>query len=214
MLSTLFVVLFAVVLGLAFCFAGYRVFLVMLPIWGFFAGLWLGATATSLIFGGGFLATTTGLVIGFVLGLIFALLSYLFYILGVALVAAGFGAAIGTGLMALLGFDGGFLVAIVALVAAIMMAILTLVLNLQKYVIIFMTATGGANAIVLAGLLLFNRVSLDAVRGAGNAIGPVLQDSWFWGIIWLVLAVVGILVQIRANRTYTFSREQYVEGWG
>lgn len=39
MLSTLFVVLFAVVLGLAFCFAGYRVFLVMLPIWGFFAGL-------------------------------------------------------------------------------------------------------------------------------------------------------------------------------
>ncbi len=214
MLSTLFVTLFAVVLGLAFCFAGYRVFLVMLPIWGFFAGLWLGAMATSLIFGGGFLATTTGLVIGFVLGIVFALLSYLFYILGVALVAASFGAAIGTGLMALIGFDGGFFVGVVALVVAVMMAILTLVLNLQKYVIIFMTSVGGANAIVLAGLLLFGRVSLEAVRVAGNAIGPVLQDSWFWAIIWLVLTVAGIVVQIRANRSYTFSREQYAEGWG
>ena len=43
MLSILFISLFALILGLAFCFAGYRVFLVMLPIWGFFAGFWLGA---------------------------------------------------------------------------------------------------------------------------------------------------------------------------
>ena len=32
MLATLLAVLFAVVLGLAFCFFGYRLFLVMLPI--------------------------------------------------------------------------------------------------------------------------------------------------------------------------------------
>ena len=33
-------------------------------------------------------------------------------------------------------------------------------------------------------------------------------------IAWLVLTVAGIVVQIRANRTYAFSREMYVEGWG
>ncbi|RMF03435.1 MAG: hypothetical protein D6768_05895 [Chloroflexi bacterium] len=97
MLSLLFAALFALVLGLAFTFAGYRVFLVMLPIWGFFAGFWLGAEATTLIFGAGFLATTTGWVIGFILGLLGAVLSYMFYALGVALVAAGFGWALGAG---------------------------------------------------------------------------------------------------------------------
>ena len=34
--------LLALLLGAAFCFVGYRFFLVMLPIWGFFAGLWHG----------------------------------------------------------------------------------------------------------------------------------------------------------------------------
>ncbi len=214
MLSVLFVSLFAVVLGLAFCFAGYRVFLILLPIWGFFAGLWLGAEVTTLIFGGGFLATTTGLVIGLVVGLVFAVLSYLFYIIGVALVAASFGWALGAGLMAAIGFSSGFLITIVALVVAIIVAILTLVLNLQKYVIIIITAIGGANAIVLSVLLLLGRVSLDTLAGARNSIGPILQDSWFWLIAWLIVAIAGFVVQFRANRSYTYSHDQYPQDWG
>ena len=31
--------LLAVAIGLAFCFYGFRLFLILLPIWGFFAGL-------------------------------------------------------------------------------------------------------------------------------------------------------------------------------
>jgi hypothetical protein len=214
MLSVLFVSLFAVVLGLAFCFAGYRVFLILLPVWGFFAGLWLGAEVTTLIFGGGFLATTTGLVIGLVVGLIFAVLSYLFYIIGVALVGAGFGWALGAGFMAAIGLGPGFLATIVAIVVAIIVAGLTLALNLQKYVIIVISAIGGANAVVLSVLLLFGRVSLDTLKEAGNAIAPVLQDSWFWLIAWLIVAIAGIVVQIRANRSYTYSRADQIEDWG
>ena len=33
--------LLAALLGAAFCFEGYRLLLVMLPVWGFFAGFWL-----------------------------------------------------------------------------------------------------------------------------------------------------------------------------
>ena len=51
MLGTLTLALFAVLLGLAFCFAGYRFFLVMLPIWGFFGGFWIGAYAISVLAG-------------------------------------------------------------------------------------------------------------------------------------------------------------------
>jgi hypothetical protein len=208
------VALFALIFGLAFCFAGYRVFLVMLPIWGFFAGFWLGAEATSLLLGTGFLATTTGWVIGFVVGLLGAVLSYLFYMLGVGLLAAAFGWAMGAGFMNALGFDPGLLTAMVGIIAALVMAGLVVLLNIQKYVIIAITAIGGANAIVLSGLLLFGRVSLEELRGAGNAIAPILQDSWFWLVIWLALGAAGLIVQIMTNRTYVFDREQYQEGWG
>jgi hypothetical protein len=214
MAQTILLASLAALVGAAFCFAGYRIFLVMLPIWGFFAGFWIGAEGTALIFGGGFLATTTGWVVGFILGLIFALLSYLFYFIGVAIVAAGFGAALGSGIMQAIGFEPGFIVALVAVAAAIAVAVLTLALNLQKYALIIITAVGGANALLVSGLLLLGRVEMETLKGAGNSIKPILQDSWFWLLVWLILALAGILVQVRSNRSYTFSRERYREGWG
>ncbi len=214
MLATIVVALLAALLGLALCFVGYRFFLVMLPIWGFFAGFWLGAMATALILGQGFLATVTGWVVGFVIALVTAVLSYLFYLVGVAIVSGGIGAAFGSGVMTVIGFDPGLVVTLVILISAIVAAGLTLVLNLQKYVVIILTAVAGANALVLSGLLLFGRVTLQSLQTSANLIRPIIQDSVFWLIVWLVVAVAGIAVQILANRTFTFTRDRYVEGWG
>jgi hypothetical protein len=214
MLATITLALFAALLGAAICFAGYRFFLVMLPIWGFFGGLWLGAYTVTLIFGTGFLATTTGLVVGFVVGLIGAVLSYLFYMVGVLIIAGAFGGALGSGIMSALGFDPGLIMAIVTIVSALVAAGLTLLLSLQKYVLIALTAMAGAVLVVVAGMLVFGQVTVAELQAGGNAIQPIFQGSWFWGLVWLVLAVVGVVVQIRANRTYVFTREMYVEGWG
>ena len=214
MLATLLLAFIAVVIGAGFCIAGYRLFLVMLPIWGFFAGVWLGAYAVTAILGTGFLAMGTGLVVGLVVGVIGAALSYLFYMVGVAIVAAAVGAALGSGIMTALGVDPGFLVTIIAIVSALVAIGLTLLLSLQKYVIIALSAIAGADLIVLSGLLLIGRVALEQLQASGNLLRPIIEDSWFWLIAWLVLTVVGIVVQIRANRTYTFTQEMYVEGWG
>jgi hypothetical protein len=214
MLATITLAIFGLLLGAALCFAGYRFFLVMLPIWGFFAGVWLGAYAVTAIFGTGFLSTVTGLIVGIVAGIICAVLSYLFYAIGVAIVAGALGAALGSGIMTALGFDPGFLVTVVAIVSALVAVGLTFLLNLQKWVIIALSAIGGADLIVLGGLLLIGRVTVEQLQISGNLLKPVIQDSWFWLIAWLVLAVVGIFVQVRANRTYAFTREMYVEGWG
>ena len=176
MLATITLALFAVFLGAAILLAGYRFFLVMLPIWGFFGGLWLGAYVVTLIFGTGFLATTTGLVVGFVVGIVGAVLSYLFYMVGVLIIAGAFGGSLASGIMGALGFDPGLIMAIVSIVAALIAAGLTLLLNLQKLVLIVLTAMAGA--------------------------------------VLVVLAIVGVVVQIRANRTYVFTRDMYVEGWG
>ena len=54
---------------------------------GFFAGFWLEAHSITLLLGEGFLATTTGWIVGFVVGILLALFSYLFYALAVAIIA-------------------------------------------------------------------------------------------------------------------------------
>jgi hypothetical protein len=204
----------ALMVGIAFCFYGYRVFLVMLPIWGFFAGLWLGVEGVALILGEGFLSTTTGLVVGFFLGLVGAVLSYLFYFAGVAIVAFGFGAALAVGLLTAIGVSADLVLLLAGIASGIVVAAVTLLFNVQKYAIELITAIGGANGIVLAPLVLLDRVSLGSLETAGNSIKPILADSGFWLIVWLAVAAAGFVFQLRQNRTFTFSKERYVEGWG
>ena len=214
LLSTLVAAAFIALLGVGLCLVGYRIFLVLLPIFGFFAGFWLGAEAVALIFSTGFLSTVAGWVVGFVVGLIAALLAYKFFTLGVAIVAAGIGAALGSGFMGAIGFETGFLVSIVVIICAVAAAVLTVMLKVQKYVIIALTAFSGANALLLSVLLLIGKVSLDDLQTAGNSVKPVLQDSWFWLLAWIALAAAGIYVQWRNSRRFAFSKEDYVQGWG
>lgn len=214
MLTNLLFALLAFAIGLVLLLWGYRAFLAMLPIFGFFAGLWLGAHAIAALFGSGFLADVAGLVVGFVVGLVFAVLSYLFYALGIALVAGAIGYGLGSGLMQAIGIDATWLAVLVGIALAVVVILLVFRFNLQKAVVIALTAIAGANALLLAVLVLLGRVSPDAVQGAGNAIRPVLQDGWFWAAVWLVIAVAGAVYQFRTNRTYTFAVEEYEAGWG
>ncbi len=92
--------LLALAIGLAFAFYGFKLFLVLLPIWGFFAGFLLGANGIAYIFGETFLATATGWVVGFLLGLLFAVLSYLFYWVAVILLGGALGYQLTLGILA------------------------------------------------------------------------------------------------------------------
>ncbi len=74
--------LIALLFGTVVCFGGYRLFLLLLPIWGFFFGFGLGAQTIQLLFGQEFLATITSWVVGLVVAILFAVLSYLFYAVG------------------------------------------------------------------------------------------------------------------------------------
>lgn len=189
----------ALIIGVLALLAGYRLFLLLLPIWGFFAGFAMGAHATTLIFGTGFLSTLTSWIVGFVAGLIFAVLSYLIYIVGVALLSAAFGYFLGAGL-ALLFFDPGLIVTLVGVAGAVVMAFIVLAFNIQKPVLEFVTAFGGATAVLAGLLLLLGRIPFEAL--GQNPVRAVLDDSIFWLIVWLVLGFVGFGIQIVSNRTY------------
>jgi len=189
----------ALVIGILALVAGYRLFLLLLPIWGFFAGFAMGAHATTLIFGTGFLSTITSWIIGIASGLLFAVLSYMIYLVGVALLSAAFGYFLGAG-VTLLFLDPGLIVTLVGLAGAVGMAFLVLSFNIQKPILEFITSFGGATAVLTGVLLLFGTISIEAL--GQNPVRAVIDDSIFWLITWLVLGFVGFGIQIASNRTY------------
>ena len=80
-------------LGSLIAFAGYRLFLILLPIYGFFFGLSFGAHSVQALFGDGFLSTTTSWVVGFFVGPC-SPCSVLFWVFAVALLAGSLGYAL------------------------------------------------------------------------------------------------------------------------
>lgn len=213
MLKTLLLFFLSGLFGSLLCFAGYRFFMVMLPVWSFFGGVWLGMRGFQLLLGEGLTASITGVTAGVILGLVLAVLSWLFYDVGVAILSAVTAAWLAAGLMNTLGFSPGTLPVLIALVCAAIVGILTYVRRWQKHLVIVLSAIFGANALVLALLLPSGRLSLQGLQTAGTAIRPILQDSWFWSLIWLGLAIAGMVIQWRNYRRIGFTKQAFVRYW-
>jgi hypothetical protein len=194
-------------LGSVLAFAGYRFFLILLPVFGFFFGFGFGAQTMQALFGQGFLATVSSWVVGLLFAIPFALFSYLFYIFAVAMLAAALGYALGAGVMQAIGFDFGILVWLVGVVLAMVFVVGTLLLNVQKYVVIAATALLGAGLVV--GTLVFLFDGLPAAQTAANPVRAALQSSPLWLLAFLAFAVVGAVAQLQTTRRWevtTFSR--------
>ncbi|MCJ7657568.1 MAG: DUF4203 domain-containing protein [Anaerolineales bacterium] len=214
MLQIILFSLLAIVVGAALILYGYRIFLVLLPVFGFFAGFWVGASAMQWTLNENFLATLFSIIVGVVLGIIFAIASYAIYFAGVAVVAFAFGAMIAVGIMTFIGFEAGAVVSLAALAAGVLLAIITFQKNLQKYFIMGIMSLGGGNLVVLGILVLIGQVSLEVLRAKGDMIGPVLAAGALWVIIWLGLAIAGLVYQIRTSSDFEFSMDDLKERWG
>jgi hypothetical protein len=196
--------------GAAFCFAGYRFFRILIAIWGFFAGFNLGAAGMTALFGQNFLGTTTGWVVGLVVGLVIAVLAYFFYYVAVVLLGASVGYSLGSGLIAAFGLNNpGFLSVTVGIVLAVVFAFLILALNLPKLLIMVMTALGGAVAILGGLLILTGQIPSTGSTALQYGVAvAVVRASWFWSIVAIALAVVGFLAQWRTTQEYTLAWSQ------
>jgi hypothetical protein len=205
--------LLALLLGVGFCFLGVRVFLVFLPVWAFFAGFWLGALLTNFVLGLGFLGSGTGIVIGLIAGVLFAVLAYVSFPIGIALVTAAFAAAVANGLLQALGLTAGLPIALLVTAVALLAVWALHRYDWDRLLIMVITALGGASLLLLAPLLLLDRVSLAQLQASGSAIAPILGDSWGWLLAWLVLAAAGFAVQWRTSHDFMFDTHDLVTGW-
>jgi len=174
--------------GLLSCFAGYRVFRVVLGIYGFILGALLASSAVG--------TESTWWMIGAAIlgGLVGAGILIAAYFVGVALIGAGVGALVANLIWAALGREPGLIPVIVLSIAGALAA-----LAVQRYVIIAATAFGGAQTTVVgAAALLGTRVAAEAAaRGAYRVypLDPVPSSRWDV-VAWLVLGVVGLAVQL------------------
>ncbi len=188
----------AMFFGFVVAFGGYRFFLILLPIWGFFYGFGFGAHTVQALLGQAFLGTVTSWLVGFAIGALFAILSYLFYMFGIALLAGTLGYALGASLMMAIGLDWGVIPWLVGIVLSIAFAIGAIVLNIQKWIIIIASGLLGAGIIVGTFLFLFG--GLPSTQLIQNPVRHVLQTSPFWLIVFLIVAALGIIAQYQSTR--------------
>ena len=178
--------------GVLSCFLGQRTFRIVLGLYGFVVGV---LVAGSLI---GPADTTRDILILLAGGVGGALALVLAYFIGVALLGAAFAALAVHGIAAQLGVEPPALVVIGCTIVGALAA-----LSLQRYVIVFGTAFGGAWLLVMGALGLWHR---EAVTGLGSAasgwqaypLRPAPGESWVL-IVWLLLAVAGLVAQFRLS---------------
>ena len=198
----------ALLFGLAIIYGGYRLFMVLLPIWGFVFGFALGAQTLQYLFGIGFLATLSSWIVGFLVGGLFAVLSYFIYLFGVCVLAGSLGYALGVSLMLWIGLGPGFVTWMVGFFLAIVMVAITLGLNLQKYVIIIATAIIGSGLVI--GTLMFGILAVPLARLLENPIRTVLDGAPIMTLLFLVLVGTGIYAQIKAPPVAKWPEEEKI----
>lgn len=174
--------------GLLACFAGYRVFRVVLAIYGFIIGALLASSFMPA-------DQTLWMILTWLAGgIVGALILIVAYFAGVALLGAGIGAAAAHMASAALGTEPTLLVVILVSIVGALAA-----LALQRYVIIVATAFGGAQTALIGGAALMgDPAALQATVGAVYRVyplDPLPQTTWdLW--IALALGVVGLVVQL------------------
>jgi hypothetical protein len=179
--------MFLVVGGLLSCFAGYRLFRVVLGLYGFILG---AGMTTSMMGATNAFALVVAAVVG---GLVGAVLMIAAYFVGVGLVGAG---------LATLILDSCWHVvrhtdppAVVLVIVAVLGALAAL--SVVRYVVIFGTAIAGSWTTII-GAIALNERGMPHATTTGvwvlYPLGPLPSEWWIYGA-WFVLALIGAIVQ-------------------
>jgi hypothetical protein len=193
----------AILIGAAFCFQGYLAMRLIIPIWGAFAGFSFGAGLVAAIGNDGFLSTGLGWIVGIVMALVFALFAYLYYAVAVILTMGAIGFALGSSLMYMLNIHWRWLVVLVGIAVGVLLAFLALVADVPMLLLVVLSAMAGAAAIV--GGIMFLTGALDTADVSTDHVIEAADHNWWWTAMYAALAVIGIVVQLRATTRWRMS---------
>ena len=177
--------------GALSCFAGYRLFKIVLGIYGFVLGAMLASSTMGV-------TNSTGMIVASLVGGVCGALLLMFaYFVGIALVGAGLGALVAHVAWSSLGRSGD--------PPAIAVVVLSIVgsigaMFLQRYVIVVATAFGGAWTVIVGGLAVAGDRGAARAATAGDVwilypLSPAPGQKWV-PVAWVALGLVGTAVQL------------------
>ncbi len=166
-------------IGVAACFFGYRLFKVILAIWGFLLGMALFSDITMRITHERLIAVVAGLIGGIVV----AGIAEILYLVGVFLMGVALGVVVTGAASGAMGMAFNPLIALMAGGLAGLMA-----LSFQKAVIIWATSFNGAWMTITGVVMLQGRA-----RGLGDVPAATGRGGLF--LAWLALGFAGLVVQ-------------------
>jgi hypothetical protein len=173
--------------GALACFAGYRLFRLVLAIFGFI----LGAMLASSLMGS---SNTAGMVIAAVVGGLLGSVILLFaYFVGIGIVGAGVGALIAHFGWAFVRPGDPPVWAVIGLAALGAVA----AMFVQRHVIVVTTAFGGAWTLAVGILAAVGDPRVRAARSAGSVwiLYPATVPEWML-VVWVALGLAGTAAQL------------------
>jgi len=175
--------------GAVACFAGYRLFRVVLAIYGFIFGAMLASSVMGI-------SNHIGMLIAALVGGILGAVLFTFaYYVSIGLIGAGMGAFF---LHVVWDYakrsEPPSVAVIIAAVAGAVIA-----MALQRYVIILSTAFSGAWTMIVGGLAIAGNRAAERATAGGNVwilypFSSAPGQRWV-SIAWVVLGLVGVAVQ-------------------
>jgi len=175
--------------GLVSCFFGYRLFRIVLAIFGFIIGALIPSSFPPMS------STWAMLAVALIGGLMGAGVMFAAYFVGVALVGAGLGAMAANLMFAATGQEPHFLVLVLMTLLGAAAA-----MYLQRYFIIVGTAFGGAWTLIVGAAALFGDRTALAAAAANDVwvaypLNPAPGRGWV-KLAWIVLGLIGTAVQL------------------
>ena len=179
--------------GTLACFLGYRVFRLVLAIYGFVLGALIATSVLAPVESSWTLVAAIG---G---GLAGATILVLAYFVGVAFIGAALAALLVHLAWTRIGGEPHPLIVVIACVLGALAS-----MSVQRYVIVFGTAFAGAWTALAGALLLMGNKLAQAAAAKGDVwlaypLNPAPDQRWvLWA--WLAIGVIGTLVQLRLGQ--------------
>jgi hypothetical protein len=176
--------------GALACFMGYRVFRLVLAIYGFVLGALIATSVLAPV------ETPWTLVVAVGGGVAGAAILILAYFVGVAFVGAAIAALLVHVIWTRIGGEPHPLIVVLSCVLGALAS-----MSVQRHVIILGTAFAGAWTALIGGLLLLGNKTAQAAAAKGDVwlaypLNPAPDQRWLlWS--WVLLAAVGAVVQWR-----------------
>ncbi len=203
-----------ILIGGLFCFRGWLAMRIVIPLWGAFAGFIIGAALIQGWTGDGFLSTAFSWIIGIVFAIVFFFLAYLYFEVSVIVAMAFIGFALGAAVMSAFGVTWNWVLIVVGVVVGLALGLLAIVTDLPMGVLTVVSAFGGASAITAGVMLIVGTVDLDDFDN-GITTKDIISDNPWWYVLYLGLAIVGIVAQIAfAAKVEQTLREGWTESGG